>query len=62
MEYQRRAWCFERSKGRDTASSENRIPFLEKYSHPEEAMRVLAADDQEARRLTILGRKPRTAS
>ena len=30
------------------------IPFLEKYSHPEEAMRVLAADDQEARRLTIL--------
>ena len=30
------------------------IPFLEKYSHPEEAMRVLAADDQEAQRLTML--------
>lgn len=30
------------------------IPFLEKYSHLEEAMRVLAADDKEARRLTIL--------
>jgi len=30
------------------------IPFLEKYSDPEEAMRTLAADDQEARRLTIL--------
>jgi len=29
-------------------------PFLEKYSSPEEAMRVLAADDQEARRLTVL--------
>jgi len=30
------------------------IPFLEKYSNPEEAMRVLAADDQEAKRLTVL--------
>jgi len=30
------------------------IPFLEKYSNPKEAMRVLAADDQEARRLTVL--------
>jgi hypothetical protein len=30
------------------------IPFLEKYSNPEEAMRVLAADNQEARRLTVL--------
>jgi len=33
------------------------IPFLEKYSSPEEAMRVLAADDQEARRLTVLDTK-----
>lgn len=30
------------------------FPFLEKYSHPQEAMRVLAGDDEEARRLTIL--------
>jgi len=33
------------------------IPFLEKYSNPEEAMRVLAADDQEAKRLTVLDTK-----
>jgi len=30
------------------------IPFLEKYSVTEEALRVLSADDQEARCLTIL--------
>jgi len=59
--FSRKKWAFKDEpgvlsalKGVTQLVRKTGIPFLEKYSHLEEAMRVLAADDREARRLTIL--------